>query len=376
VIAHELSHIKHRDMLSGTIVAVLAGTIMFLADQMKWAMIFGGGARRDDDRDSGGLGLLFVMIVAPLAAFIIQMAVSRSREYAADEAPAPRALSEEEIFARKSVDELNAERPLSDVFFDLDKSEIRDDARTSLQKDADWLKRWTSTQITLEGHCDSRGSAEYNLGLGSRRATAVKDYLVNLGVPTGRLTVVSKGKEQPFCHDESLLRLRFEEILGELVGYTVSLDGHDESVRLSAERQVNVIFTSSLSPSQTFDLFSSILVVYGVRPATQGFFDRYLGSGVFSSLESFETAVLRYQEEAVRLFSTLREAYARLNAGMGFDVILAPLQKNDLSTFHHGSIRLRYAAYTGWKTNSHLGCPSENSSTSVQRCVTRLSSTA
>ena len=118
-------------------------------------------------------------------------------------AHAPRPLTEDEIFARKSLADLNAERPLADVFFDLDKSEIRDDARTSLQKDADWMKRWTSTQITLEGHCDSRGSAEYNLGLGSRRATAVKDYLVNLGVLTGRVTVVSKGKEQPFCSEEN-----------------------------------------------------------------------------------------------------------------------------------------------------------------------------
>ncbi len=118
-------------------------------------------------------------------------------------APAPRPLSEEEIFARKSVDELNAERPLDDVFFDLDKSEIRDDARSALQKDADWLKKWTSTQITLEGHCDSRGSAEYNLGLGSRRGNAVRDYLVSLGVPTSRVTVVSKGKEAPFCNEEN-----------------------------------------------------------------------------------------------------------------------------------------------------------------------------
>ena len=117
--------------------------------------------------------------------------------------PAPRPLTEDEIFARKSLADLNAERPLADVFFDLDKSEIRDDARTSLQKDADWMKRWASTQITLEGHCDSRGSAEYNLGLGSRRAAAVKDYLVNLGVLTGRVTVVSKGKEQPFCSEEN-----------------------------------------------------------------------------------------------------------------------------------------------------------------------------
>ncbi len=117
--------------------------------------------------------------------------------------PAPRPLSDEEIFARKSVDQLNAERPLDDVFFDLDKSEIREDATSALQKDADWLKKFTSTQITLEGHCDSRGSAEYNLGLGARRSGAAKDYLLSLGIPAGRVTAISKGKEQPFCSDEN-----------------------------------------------------------------------------------------------------------------------------------------------------------------------------
>ena len=98
---------------------------------------------------------------------------------------------------------MNAERPLDDVYFDLDKSEIRDDGRAGLQKDADFLKKWTSTAVTVEGHCDSRGSSEYNLALGSRRADAVKNYLVSLGVPTARITVVSKGKEQPFCNDEN-----------------------------------------------------------------------------------------------------------------------------------------------------------------------------
>ena len=117
-------------------------------------------------------------------------------------APPPRPLTEEEIFARKSLADLNAERPLDDVLFDLDKSEIRDDAKPRLQKDADWMKKWTSTQVSVEGHCDSRGSAEYNLALGSRRANAVKEYLTNLGVPASRLTVVSKGKEQPLCSEE------------------------------------------------------------------------------------------------------------------------------------------------------------------------------
>ena len=118
-------------------------------------------------------------------------------------APAPRPLTEEEIFARKSVDQLNSERPLDDVFFDLDQSTVRDDAKPALQKNADWLKKYGSVQVTLEGHGDSRGTAEYNLGLGSRRATSVKDYLVNLGVSTSRIQVVSKGKEQPFCHEEN-----------------------------------------------------------------------------------------------------------------------------------------------------------------------------
>jgi peptidoglycan-associated lipoprotein len=120
-------------------------------------------------------------------------------------APAPRAggLTEEQIFAQKSLEQLNAERPLQDVYFDLDKAELRDDAKTPLQRDADWLKKWGSTSSMIEGHCDERGSAEYNLALGARRANAVKEYLVSLGVAGTRLTVISKGKEQPVCTEEN-----------------------------------------------------------------------------------------------------------------------------------------------------------------------------
>lgn len=117
--------------------------------------------------------------------------------------PAPPALTEEEIFNRKSLEQLNAEKPLGDVFFDYDQSSIREDARSALQKNADWLKRWGSTRITVEGHCDSRGSSEYNLALGERRATAVKGYLASLGIPADRLVSVSKGEEQPFCTQEN-----------------------------------------------------------------------------------------------------------------------------------------------------------------------------
>jgi peptidoglycan-associated lipoprotein len=119
-------------------------------------------------------------------------------------APAPpKPLTEDELFAKKTLDQLNAERPLGDVLFDLDQSEIRADGRKVLQTNADWMKRWTGTQVMLEGHADSRGSSEYNLALGTRRANSVRDYLVSLGIPTTRVTVVSKGKEAPVCTEEN-----------------------------------------------------------------------------------------------------------------------------------------------------------------------------
>jgi heat shock protein HtpX len=83
VIAHELAHIRHRDMLTGTIVATIAGAISMLAQMAQWAMIFGGG-RRDDDEGGSPIAALVMMIVAPIAAMLVQMAISRTREYEAD----------------------------------------------------------------------------------------------------------------------------------------------------------------------------------------------------------------------------------------------------------------------------------------------------
>jgi peptidoglycan-associated lipoprotein len=116
-------------------------------------------------------------------------------------APAAHTPTEEEAFASKSLEQLNTEKPLADAYFDLDSQAIRDDAKPVLQKDADWLKRWGSTKVMVEGHGDERGSAEYNLALGERRATAVRSYLVNLGIANDRIQVVSKGKEAPVCTD-------------------------------------------------------------------------------------------------------------------------------------------------------------------------------
>lgn len=83
------------------------------------------------------------------------------------------------------------------VFFDLDKSTLTTDARGTLEKQAAWLKKYPSVTISVEGHCDERGTREYNLALGERRANAVKDYLVALGIAPNRLRTISYGKERP-----------------------------------------------------------------------------------------------------------------------------------------------------------------------------------
>jgi peptidoglycan-associated lipoprotein len=83
------------------------------------------------------------------------------------------------------------------VFFAFDKSDITPEARTILQRQADWLKKYPAVTVTVEGHCDERGTREYNLALGERRATAAKNVLVALGVPANRVSTISYGKERP-----------------------------------------------------------------------------------------------------------------------------------------------------------------------------------
>ncbi len=98
-----------------------------------------------------------------------------------------------------------AASPLKDVFFDFDKSNVRDDQKAALTANVAWLKSNSGVKLTVEGHCDERGTAEYNLGLGERRAKAVKDYLVAAGIAANRIATISYGKERPFVlgHDES-----------------------------------------------------------------------------------------------------------------------------------------------------------------------------
>ena len=119
----------------------------------------------------------------------------------AERTPAP--LTEDEIFAKKTLEDLNREAPLEDVYFDYDSIELSDAARASLQKNLKYLQRWTSTRFVVEGHADSRGTNEYNFALADRRAAAVRDYLVSLGLAAERATTVSKGEESPACEEET-----------------------------------------------------------------------------------------------------------------------------------------------------------------------------
>lgn len=112
---------------------------------------------------------------------------------------------QEDAISSASLDQLNRNSPLTDVFYEFDSAEVSADGRTALQKDADLLKEYSDWKITIEGHCDERGTAEYNLALGERRAAAVQAYLVSLGVAADRIRTVSYGKEFPFDpgHDEA-----------------------------------------------------------------------------------------------------------------------------------------------------------------------------
>ena len=96
-----------------------------------------------------------------------------------------------------------ASSPLKDVFFDFDRYDLRADARDTLKANGDWLKRNPSARIEIEGHCDDRGTNEYNLALGAKRAQAAKDYLVTLGISTERLSTISYGEEIPVCKEQN-----------------------------------------------------------------------------------------------------------------------------------------------------------------------------
>jgi peptidoglycan-associated lipoprotein len=111
---------------------------------------------------------------------------------AATTAP-PSSATEEDLFGQT----------VKDVYFDYDKSDIRTDQQAAIQSDAQFLNQHSNINFTVEGHCDSRGSTEYNLALGDQRASSVKSALVSAGVSANRVKIISYGKEKPFCMEEN-----------------------------------------------------------------------------------------------------------------------------------------------------------------------------
>jgi peptidoglycan-associated lipoprotein len=107
--------------------------------------------------------------------------------------PPPASATEEELFSQN----------VKDVYFDYDKSDVRGDQQSSVQADAAFLGQHTDINVTVEGHCDERGSTEYNIALGDKRANAVKEALTGAGVSPSRIKTISYGKEKPFCTESN-----------------------------------------------------------------------------------------------------------------------------------------------------------------------------
>jgi peptidoglycan-associated lipoprotein len=123
----------------------------------------------------------------------------------AEPTPVPPEPVAEDTLASRDIDQINKNSPFQPVFFALDSSDLDSAGQQALNTNAELLKRYSTWVITIEGHADERGTAEYNLALGERRAVTARTYLVSLGVPADRLRTVSYGKEFPFDpgHDES-----------------------------------------------------------------------------------------------------------------------------------------------------------------------------
>jgi peptidoglycan-associated lipoprotein len=112
---------------------------------------------------------------------------------------------EEADILSKTLEDLNAQSPLTDIQFEYDSAALTSQARATLESHAQWLRRYSSIVVLVEGHCDERGTVEYNLALGERRAMAAYSYLQSLGVAADRLKTISYGKEFPLdpAHTEA-----------------------------------------------------------------------------------------------------------------------------------------------------------------------------
>jgi transcriptional regulator with XRE-family HTH domain len=175
------------------------------------------------------------------------------------------------------------------------------------------------SQEELAVACLTNRSVVAHLEQGRRRPPplTLKAICVHLAIPDGLW--------EPFTDPAQEKRLDFEEVLGELLGEEVSLRTHDATSLLAAQDQLTRLFEGDLTKEQAIAAFNSVLVYYGVRPTSKAFFERYLHPDAFKSREAFLTAVRRYQADAIRLYSTLADAFERMNSAGELEEELGPL---------------------------------------------------
>ncbi len=146
--------------------------------------------------------------VAVMLSLALSTGFGCAKKKAAAEAPAPAPVQKTEPAPKPATDDKALKEALAKavaelaenrVYFDFDKFEIKPEFRPVLEKKAELLKKYSQIKVTIEGHCDERGTEEYNLALGERRAKAVAEYLVMLGVSSARIQTISYGEERPAC---------------------------------------------------------------------------------------------------------------------------------------------------------------------------------
>lgn len=133
---------------------------------------------------------------------VIVLAGCTSKPKPVEEAPPPPPPQHQSSIVPGSAEDLKVN--VGDtVHFAYDRSDLNDQARATLQRQAAWLQKYPSVQVQLQGNCDERGTREYNLALGARRANSEKDYLVSLGISPARIDTISYGKERPICSEST-----------------------------------------------------------------------------------------------------------------------------------------------------------------------------
>ena len=156
--------------------------------------------------------LATLALVAMMAASLTALGCASHKKVSTTVPPPPPAPTEPETTAPpppapppSTTEETETVTSLRDAYFDFDDASLRSDAKSALEGDAKYLESHSGANVVIEGHCDERGSVEYNLALGERRARAAKEFLVSYGIPATRLTTISYGKESPFDtgHDET-----------------------------------------------------------------------------------------------------------------------------------------------------------------------------